>query len=107
MIRRPPRSTLFPYTTLFRSHVSAADGADGHRERLGEDQVLVGDPGRRRPAAAGPGAHELRGATVHVDAGPRARQAPGLVSLPAELTRPPRVFPLDPRVTAPRPPRRP
>src|SRR2546422_4827449 len=23
MIRRPPRSTLFPYTTLFRSHVSA------------------------------------------------------------------------------------
>src|SRR5256885_12106638 len=27
MIRRPPRSTLFPYTTLFRSH------ADGH-ERL-------------------------------------------------------------------------
>src|SRR5688572_31599951 len=27
MIRRPPRSTLFPYTTLFRS-LSAADGAD-------------------------------------------------------------------------------
>src|SRR3712207_7430943 len=26
MIRRPPRSTLFPYTTLFRSH--AASGAD-------------------------------------------------------------------------------
>src|SRR3712207_8972825 len=23
MIRRPPRSTLFPYTTLFRSHVAA------------------------------------------------------------------------------------
>src|SRR2546430_6174135 len=23
MIRRPPRSTLFPYTTLFRSHVGA------------------------------------------------------------------------------------
>src|SRR3989475_5303508 len=29
MIRRPPRSTLFPYTTLFRSHVR---GAVGHRE---------------------------------------------------------------------------
>src|SRR3712207_8705922 len=28
MIRRPPRSTLFPYTTLFRS---ALAGADGHR----------------------------------------------------------------------------
>src|SRR3712207_8179523 len=25
MIRRPPRSTLFPYTTLFRSHLSAVD----------------------------------------------------------------------------------
>src|SRR5258705_8348524 len=25
MIRRPPRSTLFPYTTLFRSDVSAMD----------------------------------------------------------------------------------
>src|SRR3989449_4453423 len=24
MIRRPPRSTLFPYTTLFRSHVAPA-----------------------------------------------------------------------------------
>src|SRR2546428_9396614 len=26
MIRRPPRSTLFPYTTLFRSEVGARDG---------------------------------------------------------------------------------
>src|SRR3989449_11639874 len=25
MIRRPPRSTLFPYTTLFRSYVGAVD----------------------------------------------------------------------------------
>src|SRR5256885_6535822 len=27
MIRRPPRSTLFPYTTLFRSHGCAASPA--------------------------------------------------------------------------------
>src|SRR2546430_10981459 len=26
MIRRPPRSTLFPYTTLFRSHVGKGRG---------------------------------------------------------------------------------
>src|SRR2546422_8149163 len=26
MIRRPPRSTLFPYTTLFRSHLSSTAG---------------------------------------------------------------------------------
>src|SRR3989441_9749641 len=30
MIRRPPRSTLFPYTTLFRSRV------EGRREEVGE-----------------------------------------------------------------------
>ena len=29
MIRRPPRSTLFPYTTLFRSEKRAAHGVDG------------------------------------------------------------------------------
>src|SRR2546426_5491841 len=28
MIRRPPRSTLFPYTTLFRSLAPPADAAD-------------------------------------------------------------------------------
>src|SRR5256885_12316008 len=27
MIRRPPRSTLFPYTTLFRSHMKERYGA--------------------------------------------------------------------------------
>src|SRR3712207_8063003 len=58
MIRRPPRSTLFPYTTLFRSGgvdgVQAAvvdpevDGAIGHGRR-GVDRVdgavvLVADP---------------------------------------------------------------
>src|SRR2546430_11323291 len=32
MIRRPPRSTLFPYTTLFRSH------SDGYREQDRSDQ---------------------------------------------------------------------
>src|SRR5258706_11454553 len=31
MIRRPPRSTLFPYTTLFRSHHHSVNGA-GHMD---------------------------------------------------------------------------
>src|SRR2546426_11382601 len=44
MIRRPPRSTLFPYTTLFRSHSKPAspcgtDPLSGH----GHGEVLVGD----------------------------------------------------------------
>src|SRR5690242_20975874 len=40
MIRRPPRSTLFPYTTLFRSVVGREDREDG-RGGPGEE------PGRR------------------------------------------------------------
>src|SRR3989454_11742977 len=32
MIRRPPRSTLFPYTTLFRSAGLARDDAEGLRQ---------------------------------------------------------------------------
>src|SRR5688572_32515291 len=45
MIRRPPRSTLFPYTTLFRSWF--------HRACRGEQRepLAVGQPPRsRRPA---------------------------------------------------------
>src|SRR5256885_13093684 len=38
MIRRPPRSTLFPYTTLFRSLI-ASNGATSTIESLG---TLVG-----------------------------------------------------------------
>src|SRR2546422_5316290 len=39
MIRRPPRSTLFPYTTLFRSHRRAQD-ADGNVKHLAVAQNL-------------------------------------------------------------------
>src|SRR5437660_8938958 len=33
MIRRPPRSTLFPYTTLFRSFLRVLHGHGGHQSR--------------------------------------------------------------------------
>src|SRR3712207_9303409 len=33
MIRRPPRSTLFPYTTLFRSAIPSSDAAGDADER--------------------------------------------------------------------------
>src|SRR3712207_5075309 len=36
MIRRPPRSTLFPYTTLFRSHLAAARGESRGRSTPNE-----------------------------------------------------------------------
>src|SRR2546430_12372300 len=39
MIRRPPRSTLFPYTTLFRSADLEAVGAElGHERRLADHE---------------------------------------------------------------------
>src|SRR5438874_8731779 len=34
MIRRPPRSTLFPYTTLFRSWIGFSDLDEGLPERF-------------------------------------------------------------------------
>src|SRR3989441_11662715 len=42
MIRRPPRSTLFPYTTLFRSDRSIAEGAraDLHPPRAPSDDAV-------------------------------------------------------------------
>src|SRR2546425_6076635 len=52
MIRRPPRSTLFPYTTLFRSPEL--------------DRVLEVHIVHRRPAAA---ALLVEGERVHADAG--------------------------------------
>src|SRR5256885_10213289 len=49
MIRRPPRSTLFPYTTLFRSllvqHPQSGEGQDRLQpavERLHEVRVYLG-----------------------------------------------------------------
>src|SRR2546422_3111320 len=59
MIRRPPRSTLFPYTTLFRSRPEGGDGGESRRRpappRLesssGGDRR--GGGGGVRPAAAG------------------------------------------------------
>src|SRR3712207_8266771 len=47
MIRRPPRSTLFPYTTLFRS-MSLDD-----RPHLGDGDVAAGELRQRRHAVLG------------------------------------------------------
>src|SRR2546430_3903348 len=42
MIRRPPRSTLFPYTTLFRSQVARGSAfAASTREEVDLAQLLV------------------------------------------------------------------
>src|SRR3712207_8789942 len=52
MIRRPPRSTLFPYTTLFRSHPRVAL-PDAHQPGAGvAARDRDGDP-RRGPRRRG------------------------------------------------------
>src|SRR3712207_8316264 len=55
MIRPPPRSTLFPYTTLFRSDAGAGVPGDrvGGVDRPADEQHLAGEVGVVR---AGPGA---------------------------------------------------
>src|SRR5688572_32139693 len=53
MIRRPPRSTLFPYTTLFRS--GRPDGVpDGGRGRRGRAHPALGQHGGRLSLRGGP-----------------------------------------------------
>src|SRR3989442_4683568 len=52
MIRRPPRSTLFPYTTLFRSRAEvllhvADRGQGGGKRALGDFDLLERDVQRR------------------------------------------------------------
>src|SRR2546425_6778099 len=56
MIRRPPRSTLFPYTTLFRSRVGRRDRAGSPPAAL---RAAVTEPagGRRRAPRPGPRRH--------------------------------------------------
>src|SRR2546430_4364020 len=70
MIRRPPRSTLFPYTTLFRSRFAGAPVivllADG-----GADAVADALQAGAQDAMAGPG--HLRGLRAPLDARLRPR----------------------------------
>src|ERR1017187_9645386 len=63
MIRRPPRSTLFPYTTLFRSHEPS--------------ERLVYGRGARRPAAS----TDVHVSTDHPDRRSRLERGGGEVSI--------------------------
>src|SRR3712207_1445557 len=80
MIRRPPRSTLFPYTTLFRSGTLAA-GADrlaagvrrARAQLLRVDGVVVGGQPLQRPREPAALACLRHGPSVEPSRSPPAR----------------------------------
>src|SRR5690606_41497807 len=68
-VRQPPRSTLFPYTTLFRSHHGRA-GSD----RGGTTQHTAGSPTRRADRSGRRAARARRPPGVHGVAADGARR---------------------------------
>src|SRR3712207_7689803 len=66
MIRRPPRSTLFPYTTLFRSQAGQGGVAVQPAEHLLHDELVgllhrqLRDPAEDRTERSGVGVGERR-----------------------------------------------
>src|SRR5437763_8810381 len=77
MISRPPRSTLFPYTTLFRSRTAVSQEGHVPRDLLAHGQ-------RADPARAG----TRRGVSVVPRA--RGRTAPAVRRIRRREARPPR-----------------
>src|SRR5271157_5998394 len=76
MIRRPPRSTLFPYTTLFRSHSEGCPRAACHRVRhqcAAYHSLSAARPGAARVQRSAAAALGLRWQCRKVSARSRAR----------------------------------
>src|SRR2546426_2311260 len=48
MIRRPPRSTLFPYTTLFRSNILLSEQSDSGKRGPDSTKVISHEYGRSK-----------------------------------------------------------
>src|SRR3712207_7635775 len=81
MIRRPPRSTLFPYTTLFRSDVEVRTLGEVRVEQAvapvgvaevvgddaGQDELLEGEGGEDRPDAVVPDRKSTRLNSSHAN----------------------------------------
>src|SRR2546422_7144788 len=104
MIRRPPRSTLFPYTTLFRSlapHVlNAAREGEAVAQRAPDDAArglvaLVAAPERHLPRSTPPPGAVARG--------PLPGQAPPPPALPPPPPLPPQQAPARPHPGRPGP----
>src|SRR3712207_961973 len=101
MIRRPPRSTLFPYTTLFRSELFLGDrlgGAsgsavtallEGTRPLLVEIQALAAKAGFGTPQRVATGFDARRLALLQAGSPRRClRHGPGQCAAPARAPAP-------------------
>src|ERR1035438_5829073 len=64
MIRRPPRSTLFPYTTLFRSNHHRAGQSKKHRTWLGDSTGAGSVSAATEPLVAGNFVNVTSGASI-------------------------------------------
>src|SRR2546430_8989282 len=84
MIRRPPRSTLFPYTTLFRSHEQDAEPARVDLANAVEHEALERgrEPRRRLVEEEQTGLHHQgHRHREHLSLAARERSGPGAPAL--------------------------
>src|SRR3712207_8560794 len=81
MIRRPPRSTLFPYTTLFRSRAQR-EFQQLHMRHLPATSVGVGE----RVVAQPPADRRDDGLPLHAQDGPEDRKSTRLNSSHANIS---------------------
>src|SRR2546429_1365302 len=85
MIRRPPRSTLFPYTTLFRSLCDRAETAPSRRIAFGQSSWRSRHP-QTRGGRSARGFARIRG-EISVARGSRNLRAPDPCSTPLHTKR--------------------
>src|SRR2546422_1605662 len=112
MIRRPPRSTLFPYTTLFRSEPGPRRGGNAPDPRVGgggRHRHGARDPALDQPTHLAPGDRAAARRVLHAAVarlGPvapvRARAAPSSPPPAPPMARP--GGPSEPRRWGPPPP---
>src|SRR5256885_9060209 len=79
MIRRPPRSTLFPYTTLFRSYYN--NRPSGHLQEL----ALEGGPAAHAGDARALGEESAQGLADDVLGGARSEEHTSELQSPCNL----------------------
>ena len=82
MIRRPPRSTLFPYTTLFRSRPLASRGIIGQVSRA----TVVYDADTTNGGSGGP-VLDINGDVIAVNAAIIPEYSGSNLGVPAEYAR--------------------